>query len=146
MMRDGLIFHLLDFFELLDVIQAAFQRGIKILSGELRKVLFIYFGNSLLSEHITGLFNKTQMLIDQIEQRIDPRWNGYGASAHGKIDIGGTALRRNQLLAAAFIPCVGAKWMVAFADHTLKVFFLCCAAHTAPSITLGAPNVHIRQR
>ena len=146
MMRDGFIFHLLDFFEFCYVFKATLQCSVKVRTRICLEIEFIHLGDAFVTHQRFGKVNIAQMLIDQIEQRIDPRWNGYGASAHGKIDIGGTTLRRNQLLAAAFIPCVGTKWMVAFADHALKVFFLCCAAHTAPSITLGAPNVHIRQR
>ena len=146
MMRYSVILHLLDFFELCYVFKTTLQCSVEVRTRIRLEIEFIYLADAFVAHQRSGKFNIAQMFIDQIEQGIDPRRDGYCASAHGKIDIGGTTLRRNQLLATAFIPCVGAKWMVTVADHALIVFFLCSAAHTAPRIAFGASDVHVSQR
>ena len=92
-MRHGLIFHPLDFFEFLDVFHAPLIGFIKFFTCIRGKEFLICFVDTLLpSNDILEQFNITQMLIDQVVQRIDPRWNRYGTPCHGKVHIRCAAL------------------------------------------------------
>lgn len=146
MVRDGLIFYLLDFFELGNVIKAAFQCSVKICTREIRKILFVYFYDTLFAKHISGFFNETQVFVNEVIQRIDPRRYGYGASGHGKVHVGSTTLRGDHLFSTAIIPRMRPERMMPSAGHPVKVLLLRGAAHCTPCAALIAGYSHIGKR
>ena len=73
MMRNRLILHLLNFFELGDVIQPALQGFIELLTTVGSEIFLINLCYRFIAYQIFHLFYELEVLIDQIIKRVNPR-------------------------------------------------------------------------
>ena len=145
-MGNGIILHLLDFSEFLDIAQSFFQRNIKLLPGiPVCKVLVINLGNAFFAPVLFIIHDQAEMLIKQVIQGIDPRRDRYCAPAYRKVHIGCTALRRNHRFPTFRFLCMRTERMSSGATAAFKIILLHGAAQTALGAA-GTFHPHICKR